>query len=93
MAVIMRLRPRGVLAIRNPCASCSASAFAGLLIVWAALLGSNPARAELLELSGTLSITHIPFLTHGYTLEPGRRRSPRADSTRARVAEPEAFSW
>jgi hypothetical protein len=49
-------------------ASCWSSALAGLLIVWAALLGSNPARAELLEFSGTLSITHIPFLTHGYSL-------------------------
>jgi hypothetical protein len=68
MAVIMRLRPRGVLAIRMSRASCWSSTLAGLLIVWAALLGSNPARAELLEFSGTLSITHIPFLTAGYPL-------------------------
>jgi hypothetical protein len=44
------------------------SAFAGVLVAGVALLGSDLARADLLEFTGTLSITHIPFLTQGFPL-------------------------
>ena len=48
---------------------CCSSVLAGLLLgCWGALFGSNPARAELLEFTSTLSITHIPFLTDDFPL-------------------------